>query len=218
MCLFPISRITLLVAGLAITSGAAAEGLYGGIGGGRSESDPEQLSDPVVDELIEEFEAFGGDVSREYAGDSLKAFLGYRLTRNFAIEGGMLDMGDVHKIEMNIVEGSDSASGLHRVEVDGTYFALVVHAPISERSSVNVRAGTYKWDAKILGQAHATSGGETEELFRFSDSVDGDDSFYGIGLDLGGFGIQYEKYKLEDADIDYLGIVLKFGSSPDSED
>jgi hypothetical protein len=209
MRMFKTLRIALLVSGLTVTSGAYA-GLYVGVGVGQSESDPEQVSDPDTQEVLDEFEEFGGTVSDDPKADSMKAFIGYRANSFFALEGGMLNMGDIYESEASIDDGTFAGSGSSKVEVDGTYLALVGHVPLGFLS-VNARVGTYKWDAKFSGEAEVTSplGSASDS---FSDSADGDDSFYGIGLDIGIFSVQYEQYKLEDADIDYLGINLKFGS------
>ncbi len=206
----------MLAVGLTATPVAFA-GLYLGVGVGQSESDPEQVSDPDTQEVLDDFEEFGGDVSSDPKADSAKAFIGYRANSFFALEGGILNMGDIYESEANLAVDDDplfgdfNGSGSSKVEVDGTYLALVGHVPLGFLS-INARVGTYKWDAKFSGEMEVTSETLGSDSDSFSESINGDDNFYGIGLDIGIFSIQYEQYKLDDADVDYLGIGLKFGS------
>lgn len=119
---------------------------------------------------------------------------GARLSRVFSIEGGFTDFGEA---EDNGVTYS----------ADGFTVAGLVHIPLADRASVYGKLGELFWDAK----------GET--TFGSFDA-DGEDLFYGLGLNLP-VGLQtdlrfeYERYALDDTDVDQasIGLNVLFGGS-----
>lgn len=119
---------------------------------------------------------------------------GARLSRIFSIEGGFTDFGEA---EENGVTYS----------ADGFTFAGLVHIPLADRASVYGKLGQLFWDAE-----GDTSFGSFED--------DGNDVFYGVGLNLPvgvatDLRFEYERFALDDADVDQalVGLNVLFGGS-----
>jgi hypothetical protein len=79
--------------------------------------------------------------------------------------------------------------------------------PLSDSVSLSARAGAYFWelDSKFAFQD------TIEGNFSGSESDDGQDIYYGLGLDIGWFGLFYEVYDIDDEDVDFLGVSPSFG-------
>lgn len=119
---------------------------------------------------------------------------GARFTPVFGVEGGFTDFGEA---EENGVTYS----------ADGFTLAGLVHLPLADRASVYGKLGELFWDAE-----GNTAFGSFED--------DGEDLFYGLGLNLPigaatDLRFEYERFELDEADVDQasVGLNVLFGGS-----
>ena len=130
---------------------------------------------------------------------SYRIRVGGRFTPVIGVEGGYVDFGDYE-------------DGALDYTADGLTLAGVLHIPLGERASVYGKLGELFWDAKATADGGAL-GSATRE-------TDGEDVFYGLGLNLPlgsvvALNLGYERYALDDTDVDLaaIGLVLQFGGS-----
>ena len=122
-----------------------------------------------------------------------KIFAGYQVNKNFAVEGGFIDLGQYTFSTPGLFSGSAEAT------------SLFVHAvgiiPLGPQASLFGKFGIHMWDAEESGQVFGAP---------FSISDDGTDPSFGFGFqwDFGKFSarLEWEEYELDDLDISLLGI------------
>ena len=135
-----------------------------------------------------------GNASPESSGfDSAigwKIFGGYSLNDILAVEGGYVSFGKM--------EGSSTSS----IESTGFEAAAVGNFPINSQFSLFGKIGLLAWDADTTNIA--------------GDSNTGTDVFFGIGGQYevsGSLAVRggWERYSIEDGDIDFLSVSAVFG-------
>lgn len=223
---FPLAKrglgvITLAVLGMACSSWVIAQdGTTGPYIGGNLGSTKAKFSrDPIITTLSGQ--GFGSPSSdvRNY-GTGFKAFGGYQLNRNFAIEGGYFDLGKssytVNTAPLGIPIPTGNFSG--NTKVTGLNLDLVGIAPLTEQFSVFGRVGA----AFAKSRANFSS---TGALPAYPASSNRSDTNIKVGL-----GIQYaitealavraefERYRINDPvrnsghiDMASVGLVYRFG-------
>lgn len=125
---------------------------------------------------------------------SYKLRAGGRINEVLGLEAGFTDFGEVE-------DGSSTYTA------DGYTLAALGHIPLGERASIYGKLGQFFWDSE------AESG-------PFRRTNDGNDTFYGVGLELPvgeatTFNLGYDRYTLEDTDVDLAsaGLNLQFGQA-----
>jgi hypothetical protein len=101
------------------------------------------------------FKARGGEFDDDR--DLVEAVGGFRLNRYLALEGNYIDFGEY---------GSSLASA----DVDGWGVAFTGRLPLTRTFGVYAKAGQFFWDAET-------------EVAGIRDDQDGDEPFYGVGVD-----------------------------------
>lgn len=105
-------------------------------------------------------------------------------------------------IELSYVDFSQATDLGSSFEADGLGAALVLALPMTENFSIYAKGGMYFWDAESsFAGIRATD--------------DGDDPFYGAGLqfrlnDALDLRVEYERYEIVDVDIDSATAALQF--------
>lgn len=138
---------------------------------------------------------------------------GYMFNQYLGVEAGYRDLGRATgSISGNLsgtlygspatVNGTVNASG----DVDGWLLGVRGSLPLSEKFSLNARAGWYRWDADIKATANAvlTWGGVAYPIgSTASKTYSGTDPYYGLGASYSitrnlGVGVGYTKFDLDD--------------------
>ncbi len=208
------NRLSLLCAALFSVSAVHAADWYFGIGAGVSTYDAfGDFSDTEQDvNELDDFPGIDASFDVDDSDTAVKLFAGFPLTSSFGVEFAYVDLGETSvnfTLESDgtfFSPGSTEVSG--SASIDGLSAGLIGNLPLSDTVSLNGRAGVYLWDAEGDFSAQDTTG-----IFDdFSDSVsdDGNDVYYGIGLDIGWFGLFYEIYDIDGDDVDLLGVSAKF--------
>jgi OmpA-OmpF porin, OOP family len=121
--------------------------------------------------------------------DLLKAYIGGQFTNWLGIEGSWVDFDRL-----------DRAG--NRFEADGKGLAAVFSLPISDTSAIYAKAGQFWWESdSVLGGV--------------AGDRDGNDAFYGAGLNLGftkhtALRLEWERYDVADIDLDTASVGLQF--------
>ncbi len=150
---------------------------------------------------------------------------GYKFNDNIAIEGGYLKLGTAS------ISAPVSGSGTYygspfsytgtlaaSAEVDGFYLGPVLSLPFADKFEAYARAGVYFWDldAKLSASGTVTYNGITHPVgVTVSDSMDGNDPYYGIGAaykatEKVSVGADWTRYDIDGIDVDVLGARLKY--------
>jgi OmpA-OmpF porin, OOP family len=150
-----------------------------------------------------------------------KAYIGYRFSRFFALEGGYADLGEA-SFNTTIVSAPPpfdtlTPFPLHATATaNGAMLSAVLHLPLAESVSLFVKAGAFRWQAEF-----------TEEIPGFGTRVNRTeketDAAYGAGTEFRLTGtvrlrVEYERFKdvgkgiggREGRDIDYASAGLLF--------
>jgi hypothetical protein len=119
----------------------------------------------------------------------LKGFIGAQFNSWFGVEGTWTDLNKVK-------------SGLSNFDSDGKGLAAVLSLPFSDSSAVFIKGGQFWWDG------HSTIGNTVGD-------GDGDDPFYGIGVNFGftpnlAVRLEGERYDVMDIDLDTVSIGLQY--------
>jgi len=128
--------------------------------------------------------------------DSTTAYrlaLGYELGQYFSVEGAYVDFGNINA---NLLIGDVTASA------DGFGLAAIGRLPLGDSFALTARVGYLSWDADV------TLAGQ-------GDSDSGSDIVFGIGGELNvgerlGFTAGWSRYSLDDIDLDYLSVGIRF--------
>lgn len=169
--------------------------------------------------------------------------LGYEYNKYIAVELGFVDLGNVLSIgqgTFNDGGGGGPVSGSYagipysytagaqgdlnlNTEVEGFTLGGLFSYPFTEKASVYAKAGVYFWDMETTGSGEVTNGNLTINgttynsgfgAFTTSVSDDGNDLFYGVGLeydftDAMSVRADYTAYEAANIDIDAYGAALK---------
>lgn len=141
---------------------------------------------------------------------SWKAFAGYQIMKNLAVEGAYTNFGEFTARSTITVPGT----GVVNTEVKAEAWTLSALGilPLGDRFSLFGRLGVNFWNADISAVGSGSGG-----VASVSDSSDGTDWVYGLGatynvaknLNLRG---EWERYDFDGTDVDLLsvGVAFKF--------
>lgn len=173
---FLVIYVSLSISNIAVSSGGVVNSVsddwYVGIGLGESDH-KYTLSD---------LEATGADSGEsDFTGDSGKLFIGNKLSDNFSIEGGYVNLGKSKR------KGSFSSGG-NTDHTDGydEYYGLnlvgVGVIPLNNRLDLLVKGGIFKWWNHHVNDISG-SGQVFENQNDSNDKFDGTVFTYGVGLE-----------------------------------
>lgn len=206
-------RLSLLALAL-ITSQfamAADAGWYGGLSAGQTRADVDD--EKIIARLLDD--GFRSATLTQFEKDvGYKLFLGYKLNKNLAIEGGAFTLGEFgYMAEMNPVATMRADARMLGLNVD-----LVGIMPLGDKFSLFGRVGA------IYAQTRDQfSGGGPVIINPFNASESEASYKYGAGMQYDvnpslGLRLEAERYRIDDAigsdgDIDMvsLGFVYRFG-------
>lgn len=185
----------------------SAEDWYGGIAFGNTSVDYDdeaaELQQQVSVLNIPGLSSASASIDDEDTG--IKLYLGNNINDYMAVEFGYTDLGEVSTEASVTVFGAGSASISATESVYGLFGSLVGKLPVSETVNITGRAGIYLWDYDLDITESGTLGSSEQS---FTD--DGNDVFYGLGLEVGWFNLFYEVYDVDGEDIDFIGIGANF--------
>ncbi len=129
---------------------------------------------------------------------SYRLALGYDANRYLAVEGGYVDFGEIDFGEIDVGGNTGSLEG----QADGLEFSIIGRLPLGDRFSLTGRAGLLWWDA-------------TTQAFDVRNDLSERDLFLGVGGEFSateklGISAGWTRYKLDDDDIDYFSLGLRF--------
>lgn len=135
----------------------------------------------------------------------VKIYLGNYLNDVLSVEFGYTDLGEASIEAALDVVGVGSAKLTATESISGLFSALVAKLPLTDAVSFTSRVGIYAWDydAELTETGIFGSSGES-----FTD--DGNDSFYGLGLEMGRFTLFHEVYEIDGDDVELTGIGVNF--------
>ena len=219
---FSLFSAIMLTAGSAFAGGGALLGgsgggmeigtMYGGVGAGQA----------TTNCMIYDFATYvyrasgtvGANHEKNCDTTGWKAYGGYKLTDNFAVEGGYYSLGD-SKETLTEAEGTVSADG----SASGLGLAAVASLPVVDNLEVFGKAGLMKW--KSEGTVTVTPVNSTTSK-TVSAEVDGSSLLLGVGAsykftdNLGVRG-EYERFTRqdinnEDRDVGILSVGATFST------
>lgn len=166
---------------LAAPAGAQSTGFYAGGSVGRSTVD-----------LCDDLNGLGL-TGCDDSDTGFKLFGGYEINRNFAVELGFVDLGEI---------SATGPGGTATAETDGFQVAAVGMLPINPQFGIFGKLGAYMWDLSASGP-----GGSLSD--------DGTDIMFGAGvswrfmpqLSLRG---EWERFDIGGDDVDLLSVGLQF--------
>ncbi|GAB2714713.1 porin family protein [Halomonas garicola] len=159
------TAVTALMATTAMAQShvySADEGPYLGAGIGHAKVDNDTLND--LDRL---------GASTDDSDTAYKLFAGYQFNPYFAVEASYVDFGEFTASASNRVGFADAS-----LEIDGFTAALVGKLPIEGGFGVYGKLGMIAWDGDVKGQGNIYG-----NAIRESGSEDGNDPFYGAGVE-----------------------------------
>jgi len=155
------------------------------------------------------------DIPDNYSLDdsdtSLKFFVGYKLSDNFSIEGGYIDLGEM-SISNSYTESLVNFNEKTIAESNAFIVNIKGHYALSDSASVYAKVGVASWDIEGTEKFTATIPSQNISQSYSEDVYDesGTDVFFGVGIgfDLGDFQLfgEYEKFKIDDENVDVLSI------------
>jgi hypothetical protein len=204
----------LLCAALLGAPVVKAEDWYVGLGFGSSTYEfADDLEDMggLADEM-DDYPGIDASFDSEDGDTAVKIFAGMPLNHIFTFEFGYVDLGETTADFSLDSDGSLLPAGSTRVSsvisIDGFNAGLIASLPLSDSASINGRAGVYLWNAE--GQFESEDSTGFFENISESVSDDGNDAYYGAGLNAGWFDFFYEIYDIDGEDVDFLGISAKY--------
>ena len=207
---------TLGLAALAVIASpfaaAADSGWYGGINIGRSRAniDDERIASSLVGQGATSISITDDDRDRGY-----KLFGGYKVNKNFALEGGYFDLGRFGFTATTVPAGTLTGN----IRLRGLNLDAVGILPITERFSAFGRVGANYAEAR-----DSFSGTGLVNVVNPSPSKRETNFKFGAGLQYDftqslGMRVEAERYRINDAvrnkgDIDLVsvGVVYRFGA------
>ena len=190
----------------AVSASHASEGFYVGANIGQSNYDINS----------NEFASALGSITTvlsSSADDSDTSFsftFGYQLNPNLSFEGGYINLGEVG-VDVVIYENPYVIDVNTAIETDGLFFDIKGQVPINAVFSIYGKIGVLKWDSDItVTLSNVDLGNYTD-----SESVDEDDTFFGVGGSVilskdennsMVLNIDYTLYELDDLDVDVLSL------------
>ena len=143
-----------------------------------------------------------------------KLFGGYRFTRNWAVEGAYVDLGDVTS-KTKVKDGPagftaqdfvNTAARVHPYSVDGFTLSGVGTWPVNEKFSLFAKLGIFNWEADIKVECVGCG-----SSVRKPDDESGTDWTAGIGAgydinDEFGLRLEFERYATDRDDVNFFSV------------
>lgn len=209
------SKLVLFFVFCCNVSAGYCQGWHIGIGLGTASYDmPDEVND------LEEVVGFLGDIpgidasfEADDSDTAVKIFAGTPINESFGVELGYVDLGEISLDFSLIDDGSSTGDPSTTIisgadSVAGFSAGLVGSIPVSDSVSLNGRLGIYFWQLDSEAAIEDTTG--AFDNLRDSSSDNGNDAYYGLGLDIGWLGLFYEVYDVDGEDVDFLGISASF--------
>jgi hypothetical protein len=188
--------IILFAAGLlSVTAESGAQSRwYASYGVGESDADfkAEQIGSSVSADEIPV-------TSYSTEGDTRRIALGYNVDAKISYEIGRMELEKVAEIKEYNLPGGDTFSAV--ADVDGYYIAAMSKYKASNMITITGRLGYYMWEMDTT---------ETLDGVATTLSDDDGDFFYGLGMEIAWFGIEYDILDIDGQDVKYLGATLKY--------
>jgi OOP family OmpA-OmpF porin len=165
--------LTTLIAGFATSVQADDSAFYGYLSAGQSQSDRQTEADQVLTGAGAT--AFSSSIDDTDTAWKIQA--GYRLTENFAIEGGYNRLGDI-SYSANIT-APGAGAGVVRLDIDGWNLDLVGRMPFSDNFTGFAKLGAFAYDLDY--QCGIISG--PYSCGTASRNASGSSLHYGLGLE-----------------------------------
>lgn len=205
-----MKKITLLT-GLLLASGVVHAQWYLGAGVGQSKADLPHDAKEWTDEV----KASGDYGFTDERDTSYTIYVGYKLNRNFALEGGYTDLGKIEGIASTVLETKYSVAEDYNVRSKAVFIDAVSFLPLTDAFSVFGKAGLAYTHSKY-SYAGTCSGGCSVSSLSLSDS---DNKFVpklGMGAEYNitnGLAVraEYERY-FGVGDPRFMDVVDKFHS------
>lgn len=204
-----LSTFMTIAAAIPFSVSHASEGFYFGVNVGQSNYDIE------LNELVDSLSSISGfsviSADMDDSGTSLSFTLGYQVNPNLSFEGGYINLGEVsvdvvgyispYVVDVNTV-----------IKTDGLFFDIKGQVPINETFSIYGKFGLLKWDSDVTASVSEPTLGSYDA----SESVDDNDTFFGIGASFNmtssmALNVDYTFYKLDDLDVDVLSLGIQVG-------
>lgn len=161
-----------------------------------------------------------GGLSVDDKDTSYSIGLGYKINDMFSIEGGYQNLGEASAsgtASGTLYGTAYTATGLTASdEVDGYYLGPVVTFPVGGNFEVQGRLGVYSWKGDIkLSFTSLTYGGTSYSGGSASDSHDGSDAYFGLGVAYKfsnnmSLGADWTRFDIDGTDVDVFGARLKY--------
>lgn len=190
----------LVAAGMALMSGPAAAGYFGISAGKNTIKDWDDVGTALDD----------GSLSSQRSEDTdtgFRVFGGFGSDPNFNFEVGYSDFGEA-TFEAQSNGCCFYPAGPVRATASSTGIDLgaVGRAPLSDTFGFIGRVGLLIWEAEVDAAVSGGSGSESE---------DGNDVFFGVGLELSpspamSLRAEFTRYSLDESDLDSLSLSLVF--------
>ena len=143
-----------------------------------------------------------------------KVFGGYRFTKNWAVEGAYVDLGDVTS-KTTVIDGPagftaqdfvNTAARVHPYSVDGFTLSGVGTWPVNEKFSLFAKLGIFKWDADIKVECVGCG-----FPVKAPDDESGTDWTAGVGAgyefnDEFGMRLEFERYATDRDDVNFFSV------------
>jgi OOP family OmpA-OmpF porin len=185
---------------------------YGGINAGQSKA---EIDDARIRSGLQQGGFTASSISHDDHDTGYKIFAGYRVNRNFAVEGGYVDLGKFGFTATTVPPGTLTGD----IKVKGLNFDVVGILPVTEKFSVFGRAGL------IYAQTRDSFRGTGAVNVLNNPNPDKNDTNLKLGLGLQydvsdrlGLRLEAERYRVNDAvgnmgDVDLIsaGLVFRFG-------
>lgn len=190
-----LAAAALAAAGLFFSAPAAAQ-FYLGFSFGRADVD----QNLVIPDLLDP----GGTVDGK--DSAFKLFGGYQFSRNFALEVGAVDLGDMTysgTFSNGPITGPVTGG---RVENGGLNISAVGVLPLGERLALFGKAGIFLWSS----EATDVTGG----VLTISEA-DGSDLSLGLGASVAltpraSLRAEWERFEMSSSDVDLVSVGLAF--------
>lgn len=193
---------------------AKAEGFYVGFAVGQSDSDLSPQDE--AGEVYELGNSIGVPVSSQFDNkdNTFNVYLGFDVSDAFAVEGGYVNFGSVAHGFASMFDpqssiGNVSASTQFRIDVEGPHVSGLAKYSITDSANVYGRLGVLLWDTESLYRRNQfingnSSGGDVTM------TKNGTGIILGFGLDVHFLRVAYEIYKVDEFDVRFLNVGLKY--------
>ncbi|MGA1790186.1 MAG: outer membrane beta-barrel protein [bacterium] len=198
---------------LLLSSKAFCSGLYFGAAVGQSHSQDAGSASDLIWFIYTNINTESSDTK----DTAFSAYFGYEFDFNemcVGVEAGWIDFGE----NTLYAEGQDfspGGDGKRTANITAEADAITVSAQLKKAVvndlSLFGRIGLSSWDVSctLYGETYNALGDKTGSIFD-SGSESGTDLYFGIGLEYKFIRVEFDRYKINETDTDYVSIGIKF--------